>query len=199
MIRTFIAIELPDSLCLALADLQERLRERLDGEGAARAVRWAKPGGIHLTLKFLGEVEEDFVPDIALALEGAAQGVGEFELEPARVGCFPDLRSPRIVWVGFGAAPEPLFRLVRQVEEAMAGLRFPRERRDFQPHLTVGRVADRTRSAERKAVGRIVREVGAPAFAPFRVTGAALMQSELGREGARYTRLVECRYCRKGP
>jgi len=135
-IRTFIALELPQELKKALADLQAELRSRTD------CVRWVKPEHIHLTLKFLGPTEEGLVEPVARILSNLAQGVTPFRTQIAGLGAFPNSRNPKVIWVGMPGDQGNLLQFQEQLEDALAHVGFAKEKRSFSPHLTLGRVKE---------------------------------------------------------
>jgi len=113
MIRTFVAVELDASLRQALAQAQANLRSQLQRTlGPDVRIQWVKPESVHLTLKFLGDIPEDRVPDIQAALARAAGGHGRFTVTVEGLGVFPDFRAPRVVWAGMTAQADAVQRLV---------------------------------------------------------------------------------------
>ena len=136
-IRAFVAIELPDELKLALARLQDRLKS-----GRAAPVKWVDPHGIHLTLKFLGDISSDMAGKVTSALEEAVRGISPFQLETGGLGAFPDLRRVQIVWVGLTGEVSRLSQLHKSIEAGLSGLGFLPEKRAFTPHLTLARLRD---------------------------------------------------------
>ncbi|MBN1570071.1 MAG: RNA 2',3'-cyclic phosphodiesterase [Acidobacteria bacterium] len=132
--RTFIAIPLPRECRLMLEQLQEKLRS------FKAEVRWVGIPSIHLTLKFLGEVDPGIIPKLSKMIEDAVQNERSFELRLHGLGCFPNLRNPRVIWCGLTGEADNLLRLQRCVEDACAELGFACEERPFHPHLTLGRV-----------------------------------------------------------
>jgi 2'-5' RNA ligase len=136
--RSFIAVKISPEQKQKLTDLIAQLRK------TKADVKWVKPENLHVTLKFLGEVDEKLLPAIFEALDKALASSTSFELRLSALGCFPNLRRPRVVWVGIDKGGDELKAMVRMVEDAMAGLGFAREERGFSAHLTVGRVRDTT-------------------------------------------------------
>ncbi len=131
--RSFIAIDLPETLRASLAESQAFFRPSAPG------ARWVRPEGIHLTLKFLGEVQSGKADKIMESLGTVARaGFRPFRVEIRGFGFFPDARKPRVFWAGVEAAPG-LAELAGKVEAAMESLSFPREQRPFRPHLTLAR------------------------------------------------------------
>ena len=178
--RLFIAIEIPGEIKHKMADVQRRLKDTDVDAG------WTRPEGIHLTLKFLGEIPESKVPDIMGALTRALGGTGWFRLEIERVGTFPNPKNARVVWVGVSGEVERLMKLQTVLEDAMAGIGMDRDDRPFTPHLTLGRIKY-LRSKEKWL--NILEEIKNIKLAGFDVKAVALMKSELKRTGAVYTEM----------
>jgi 2'-5' RNA ligase len=178
--RLFIAVDLPAGLKEQLADVQRRLAE------AAAYLRFTRPEGIHLTLKFLGEVEPARLEQIVAAMQEAAAQAAPLELVATGMGFFPGLRNARVVWVGVEGDLEPLQRLQRDLDQRLHRLGFPRERGAFTPHLTVARVRDGLSPADRAALERILAQLRPPEPARFPVDELVLFESFLERGGARY-------------
>ncbi|MCX7682779.1 MAG: RNA 2',3'-cyclic phosphodiesterase [Anaerolineae bacterium] len=186
-IRAFIAIPLPALLLGELASLQRRLEDQMP----PRCVRWVRPEGIHLTLKFLGDTPVDRLPDIGRALKSIAQDFPRHTFAVAGMGCFPDLRRPRVVWVGVRDVDGHLGSLQKAVEEAMIPFGFAREGRAFTPHLTLGRVGERVSSRDVARVGEVVAATEAGLLGEVTADRFALFRSELKPTGAEYTVLEE--------
>jgi len=187
-IRTFIAIELPAEIHDALAAAQHEL-QRAD-PGAARCVRWVAPGSIHLTLKFLGQTPGAKVEAIRQAIERAAASAPCLALRLGHAGCFPNVRQPRVLWIGVEGDLAALSRLQSAIESTVSPLGFPSEKRPFSPHLTLGRVRDDATPEQRRRLGSAVAALQ-PSNARFTATSVSLMRSDLRPEGAVYTRLAE--------
>jgi len=181
-IRSFIAIEVPQELKSRMEEVQRELR-RTEAD-----VKWVRPDAIHLTLKFLGSIRQEDVERISQAVRPVIGLCQPFEVCIQGMGCFPNLRNPRVVWVGVDRGKESLASLKEQIEKRMTELSFPLEDRPFSPHLTLGRVrslrgkADLSQAVEsRKGV-----EVGI-----FQAREVVLFRSELKPSGAVYTKLRE--------
>ena len=183
-VRCFVAIELSEEARRSIGGLVAGLRE-----AEVRGLRPVNPDGVHLTLKFLGDVAVSQVDGIAVALEGVAADARPFGLELRGVGGFPDLRRPRVLWVGVGGDVEALQRLYSAVEEALSPLGFPPEGRAFTPHLTLARLRDGTSPEERaRAAARLTSQAWEEGAA-VPVGGVSLMRSTLRPGGAVYARL----------
>jgi 2'-5' RNA ligase len=180
-IRSFIAIEVPGELKRWIVDIQAQFRAE---RGAS--VNWARAEGIHLTLKFLGDVEQELLPKIEQALVEIADRIPPIELKTTTTGGFPNLRRPKVLWLGLEAGDE-LYRLQEDIDAALFKLGFPKEDRRFHPHLTVGRV----RFVEKDC--RMPEKFG-EIKAPLHVWNAGrifLMSSLLKPTGAEYAVIAE--------
>jgi 2'-5' RNA ligase len=186
-IRTFIAIELDESIKDGLTKLQERLK----GKVPRGSARWVRPKGIHLTLKFLGDVPADQIGEITGALERSCQGFAPFSLSCGGLGCFPNLKRPRVVWVGIQEETGTLAQLKKAIEENVAPLGYPTEKRKFSPHLTLGRVQKRASSGDRRRLGELVGASEIGILGQMEVRSVNLIRSDLRPSGAVYTRLAE--------
>lgn len=132
--RVFIAIEITKEIQETLSKLQAELKT------APAGVKWINPKNIHLTLKFLGEVEEHKIPKIMQSLKKVSSNFKPFAIELSAIGGFPTLQSPRIIWVGIEKGKEELKVLAGAIEDALIRLEFPKEARSLSAHLTIGRV-----------------------------------------------------------
>lgn len=184
-IRTFIAIELDETLRRALGDVQARLKR----ERAAHYVRWVAPENIHLTLKFLGVVAAEKIPAVQQAVADACADIPPFTLSLDGVGVFPNTRRPNVIWVGVGGQIEIAARLAQRIDDACAALGFAREARPFSPHLTLGRVRRDTSTSGRQLIGEMVDNAKVGELGQFRVDRISVMKSEPSPGGSVYTRL----------
>ncbi|HLC22065.1 MAG TPA: RNA 2',3'-cyclic phosphodiesterase [Candidatus Methylomirabilis sp.] len=179
-VRAFVAVNLDQDLKDALAKVQERLK-------ATRAdVGWVRPESLHLTLKFLGQVEESRLGAVAEAIAAAATGYGSFRLVLGGVGAFPQPRAARVVWIGVQQGAEALVTLQARVEAGLEALGFAREERPFAAHLTLGRVRG---PARREQLAVALTSIPAEPLGEMMLHRIDLMKSELGPGGARYTAL----------
>ncbi len=185
MIRSFVAIDLPD----LIKDELRELRERLRGEAPERSVRWSRISGVHLTLKFLGNVSEADLPKIKTALGQVAQTHEPFTISVRGVGCFPNTNRPRVVWVGVSDETGRLTSLQRAIEQSLVPLGFEPEKRAYHPHLTLGRAQRRVRRADQRRLGEIINSINAGELGLVDVVEFRLMRSDLKPDGAVYTAL----------
>ncbi|MFH1071089.1 MAG: RNA 2',3'-cyclic phosphodiesterase [Candidatus Glassbacteria bacterium] len=181
--RTFIAVEPPEELREEIGALTDRLNAL-----GLKSFRWVRPLNMHLTLRFLGEIDPGRRSEAEAAVGRAAAGVGPFELAVAEVGYFGPPRQPRVIWLGIEPA-EPLIRLAAQVEENLQEAGFGRADKPFRAHLTLARAG---RSAGAPPAGGAVK-AGAPASWPaWPVTEVHLIKSTLTPQGPIYEILKSC-------
>ncbi len=181
--RLFVAIDLTPEIRATLAELLGELQP------LSTTVRWVKPEGMHVTLKFIGEVPEGKLEAIRTCLE-QAHTAAPVEIEVRGVGFFPNAHRPRVFWVGIEATPN-LAELAAQVEIALAALGIPREKRTLVPHLTLGRI--RTTPEASSSLERLQKKIATLAerrFGHLTATEFYLYQSKLSPKGAEYKKLV---------
>ncbi len=183
-IRAFIAIELPEEVKAWLSSVQSRLRPEQHPY-----VKWVSAAGIHLTLKFLGNIDQEKVSPIAKAMAKAAQKVSPFRLEVGGLGAFPNLRRPQVIWVAVRGEVEKLASLHRGIDHSLVALGFPPESRAFTPHLTLGRLRERSSTEERRRIGEALLAAKGEEVVPFQVAEISLMRSTLTPTGAIYNRI----------
>jgi 2'-5' RNA ligase len=184
-LRLFVACELPSEMRAALTALQDALRRQ-----GAPPVRWVRPEGIHLTLKFLGAVPAQRVNDICAALAPTVEGIRPLGLSLGSLGAFGGRRGARVVWVGIEGDVDRVAELQRRVEAALGRLGFRPEDRPFSPHLTLARVPDHVGSADRERLWDLTKALATPEAAPVTIRELSLMRSILGPGGAIYERLA---------
>lgn len=191
-IRAFVAIELDDAVREGLQRGQQELRTACARE-RLEIVRWVAPENIHLTVKFLGNVDTARLGALEGAVERAARASAPFELTARGVGCFPDPTYPNTVWVGLEGQVQEAARLARAVEDECAAAGFPRDERGFTPHLTLGRVKRERERRERAAVGELVMRMPTREWGMIRAGSLALIRSDLKPQGPVYTVLKRTR------
>ena len=178
-VRTFLALHIPDSVRKDLREFEARL-QRFDAD-----VKWVRPEALHITLKFLGDVESGRIPEVGDAVDRAVSGKRAFDLSLEGTGCFPNLKRPAVLWIGVKEGAKEATDLASAAESALLELGFEREKRPFSPHLTMGRIrSPRNVTQMMKAAA----EAGF-ASAPFRIDSVHLMKSDLQYTGAVYTSL----------
>jgi 2'-5' RNA ligase len=177
-IRTFVCIEIPESIKRRIGELQKALARM------RAPVSWTRPSNVHLTLKFLGAVSASRIEGVSRAVERAARGMGPFEIEVGGVGCFPSIRNARVLWIGVSSTTDKLSDLYSNLETRLEEEGFPRESRDFSPHLTIGRVRIPGKGAA------VAEQLAARGFdnERFTATEVIVMRSDLKPTGSVYTR-----------
>ncbi len=179
MIRTFIAISVPEEVKKRISDLQSNLKRY----GAY--IKWISSDSMHITLKFLGDVEESGIDTIAEAVREASSSQQPFTISVSSTGIFPNIRRPRVFWVGVEKGKEILISLAAKIEKACSELGFDPEKRSFSAHLTLGRVKSL------KNIDDTLSAMNSTGFqgGSFRVEEIIVMKSELNPRGAKYTPL----------
>jgi len=175
-IRSFVAVLLPEAVQARVDEAAAELRRR------AGAVSWVRAENLHLTVRFLGSVDEATLGRVREALAEAAAGLAPFRLALGGFGGFPTAHAPRVIWVGLTAGAEPLVELHARLETALARGGIEPEGRGFHPHVTLGRSRE-PRGAS--GIGELLDGTGEP-LGESRVEAVHLMRSDLRPEGARY-------------
>lgn len=152
-------------------------------------VKWVDPTGIHLTLKFLGDIASGRIGEITEAMAEAARGIPPFSLEIKDLGAFPNLNRVQVVWVGVGGETDKLGQLQQRLESNLARLGFAPEGRAFSPHLTLARVRQQASAEERQELGQLIAHIEFETTGRFTVDAISLMKSQLTREGAIHSRI----------
>jgi RNA 2',3'-cyclic 3'-phosphodiesterase len=182
MIRAFIAIDIPDDVRAAIEEAQARLK----GAHLGVKISWTKINNLHLTLQFLGSIEERLVDKIKSGLRSVAGQHQPFDLAVQGAGAFPNKTWPRVIWVGCDGAGGQLKALARAVRAAMQPLGFEPEHRGFSAHLTLGRIkVPRPDVALTTALDSLKNTC----FGTLRVEAIHLVESQLHPEGSIYSKL----------
>ena len=180
-VRVFVAILLDGSLHTTLTEVVEKFALSKAG------VKWIAPENTHITLKFLGAVDDEKdLPDVFAACERAAEGCAPIDLEMRAVGCFPDMNHPRVVWLGIEKGAQQVERLQEKVEDELERIGFKREKRGFTAHLTIGRVKSQ------KGINnlcRLLEEDRNVFIGTMRAEKISIMKSDTLPTGAVYTEL----------
>jgi 2'-5' RNA ligase len=182
-IRSFIAIELPDELRVRLEQLEAQLKSATQAR-----VKWVDPSSIHLTLKFLGDIDAGRTGEIIRAMEEAVKGIPPFRLVVKDLGVFPNVRRVQVAWVGLGGEVDRLRQLQQRLESNLEQLGFASESRAFTPHLTIARIRDQASPDERQRFGQLIASTSFEA-GEISVDAISLMRSQLTRQRAIYSRL----------
>jgi 2'-5' RNA ligase len=171
-----VCIEIPAAIQEQLEELQRRLMP------IGAEVSWVKKTNIHLTLKFLGEVPRPRIESIGAAVCRAARVTPPFQIEVRGTGCFPSSRSPRVLWVGLGKVPKALRHLQTALEDELELEGFPKDPKQFAPHLTLGRLRSHHKG---RPLVEALATVGFEAV-NFQASQVCVMRSDLKPTGASY-------------
>ncbi len=185
-IRSFIAVELPEAIKTGLQQLQTELTLP-----RYSFVKCVAPEGIHLTLKFLGNISAKKVTDITGVMEQASQGVNPFQLQLTEIGAFPNMRRPRVVWVGIKGDVDKLVDWQQRIDNGLVPLGFAKEARPFTPHLTLARLRENCSPGDTLKFGEMLASSHVEVDYKFTVTSLNLMRSQLFPTGAVYSSLAE--------
>lgn len=182
MIRSFVAAPVPSPLADSIGRFVQGV------EKGTRGIRWVRPEGIHITLRFLGGVTEEVLKEVSTRLKQLEREATPIRLAVRGVGFFPNASSPRIAWVGLEGELDRLAALKGRVAEAVRGLDVaPEEGRAFRPHLTIGRIRD---PHQVSGLDTVLEEAVGVDFGAFVIDHLVLFKSELTPGGARYTNLA---------
>ncbi len=192
MIRIFLAVELSSNIREKLSSLQQQLKKMLP------PINWVRPESIHLTLKFLGYVEPSLVSQLLSVLEPIGKKQTIFSIHVQGLGVFPQVKHPRIFWVGLTGDTEALKNFVLEIEAVLEPLGFPPEEKSYHPHLTLARI-----KRENAKVGSAFIQTRALECAQHLgtviVDRFTLFQSDLDSSGARYSSLWTVPFSRIPP
>ena len=183
--RTFIAIELSREIRECLSRLQDKLKL------SQADVKWVAPLNIHLTLKFLGEIDEKTSEQIKQILQDLAAGLKEFSLNLAYIGAFPSLKSPRVIWIGIDKGDEEVKTIARALEEKLPEIGITKEDRPFSSHITLGRTRSSKNRNNLAELLESLKEKLPEATAEMKVEKITLFKSTLTPKGPIYEVLKE--------
>ena len=182
LMRTFLAAELPQEVRRHIGRLQENLKTTL------RGVRWVRPEGMHLTLKFFGDVSAADIERIEKTVKTHTEKASLMTFSLGTLGAFPTLARPRVLWLGMEGDKDRLAELQRAIETDLDALGFPKESRSFTPHLTLGRL--KLPGRETPGIDSALKHSQAPERQSFSVNELTLLKSDLKPGGAVYTKLA---------
>ncbi|MGE5074121.1 MAG: RNA 2',3'-cyclic phosphodiesterase [Anaerolineae bacterium] len=184
LLRAFIAAELPPTLQDSIHNATADLRETLDNG----LIRWVPAHNVHLTLKFLGDVSASSLDLIKQMMVTEASQFPAFDMQVEGLGCYPNIRRPRVLWVGL-KAPAELASLQRGIETAAARLGYESEEREFSPHLTIGRVRQNASSGDVHKIRTGMESCRVGSLGTAHDDAVHLFKSELRPEGSIYSKL----------
>jgi len=186
-IRAFVAIAIPGVL---IAEAQ-RVQAQLEAQLGRDLVRWTRAEQLHLTLKFFGNIAATEIEELTAALRRAAEGMTVFRLSLEGAGCFPAPRNPNVLWLGIGGDLEAMKKLQQGVERETGRFGSHLDEREFNPHLTLGRV--KVRGPQSRRVGEEMQRLHVATLGEWSVTEMEFIQSKLSSQGSSYTRLTTVR------
>jgi 2'-5' RNA ligase len=181
-LRTFVAVEIAEPVRRAAAKMVDQLRS------ASADVTWVAPHNMHLTVKFLGDVGTEKIPQVCETVARAVAGVEPFDLEIRGLGAFPNAARPRTIWLGLGSGQQALAALAERIESALEKLGFAREDRAFHGHLTLGRV--RRPSPALAAVSQLLKDSADAEFGHTPIHEVVVFSSQLSPAGPTYEALA---------
>ncbi len=184
-LRTFLAIELPDSTKKNIIDHIHHYRDL-----SKSMIRWVNRENLHITMKFLGKFDQTHVHRLKNLLTNSLKAIPVFKIHIDRMGAFPNLHTPKVVWMGFDY-PENLDLIYRHIEDSIQTLGYEADDRPFSPHLTLGRVRRDLSHSEIKNTGQIMTSAELNFQSEFTAEKITFFQSELTREGPIYSKLFE--------
>ena len=182
-IRAFLAIEPPENVLQEITRLQEKLKREISGR-----LSWTRPQGQHLTLKFFGDISTEDVKNICSAVQNRIVSEQKLNLKVEKLGVFPDVRRPRVLWCGVTGDVERLSVLQKKIDNDLAAIGFPAEDRPFKAHLTLARIKD---SRDMTGISEALKKHNEFTAGEFNCTELILFQSKLSPQGAIYTKLAE--------
>jgi RNA 2',3'-cyclic 3'-phosphodiesterase len=182
-IRTFIAIDIPQEIKMELDKVIAEFRPQ------APDIRWVRAANLHLTLRFLGDIPKDSVSGLADEIAKNTDGFGPFHISLAGLGGFPNLKKPRVIWVGGGNGTDRLYELAPRIEKACVDSGFGKADKPFSSHLTIGR------AKFPKGHDKLVAMIESKKFESpiFEVDQVVIFKSDLQPAGPKYTRLEAVR------
>ncbi len=181
-IRAFLAVDPPREILDEISRIQDRLRKAIQGD-----IRWVKPSGMHLTLKFFGNISESDIISISQVVKNNSVNIGPFTLNVRRLGAFPDVKRPRVLWLGMDGDVDMLIRLQKEMDSGLQDCGFKKEDRPFKAHLTLARIKE---PKELIGLAKIIEKSEDYGAGSFTVGGLNLFKSELTPKGAIYTKLA---------
>ena len=181
-VRAFLVIEPPAEILKEIGNIQNRLKKSIPAD-----VRWTRPEGIHLTLKFFGNISESEIAAVSQVVEKHTADAVPLHLEAKTLRVFPSLKRPRVLWIGLQGDTAPLVSLQKNLEREFEDCGFAREERPLRPHLTLGRIKATKETAGLEKTIESGRDFAAGSFC---AAGLALFKSDLTPRGAVYTRLA---------
>lgn len=184
MIRAFIAVEIDPPNKQKLSELISLLK-KTDTD-----VKWVNENQMHLTLKFLGDIEETKVGGVSRALESIIKDFKKFTISFSKIGAFPNINKPRVIWIGIDEGKDTLKLLADKIDSELGKIGFEKEKREFKSHLTLGRVRSIKNISE---LADLIQKTDFQSQDKIKISSLILFQSTLTPKGAIYAPLAEIR------
>lgn len=181
-LRLFISVNLPRELIDKISDIQKEF------SSFSQSVKWVKPEDVHITLKFLGPTSIDKISLVAGTIKDISKNHKSFSVDVKGLGCFPTLKSPRVIWMGIVKGINFLKEIADDIDNEMLKFGFPKEEREFKPHLTIGRVKA---LKDRRSLTNRIEKFSDLEFGSIQVKYIFLIQSQLNKGGPKYTVLYK--------
>lgn len=180
-IRTFIALKLPEQLTSLLESTQQKLMEY------GFKVRWVRPENIHLTVKFLGDIQISDVDRISAVISESVRNFQPFSFYTKGLGVFPGIRRPRVIWVGLGGEVDQISGFQHHLDQSLSAIGYPKEKRPFQGHLTLGRFKGSVHSGK---LAEVLNSQSGFVSDTVTIDRVTLFKSDLKPSGAVYSELA---------
>jgi len=189
LLRLFIA------LTFAPDDLQKIIKVRDDIQKLlpTLGLRWVHPSNIHLTMKFLGNVDSSKLPVLNQSLLSAVEDLPPCSAELKGLGAYPSLAHPQSIWLGINP-DHNLELLFVQLENSLFAVGFSKERKGFYPHITLARISDHIAENKRKEISNVLKSIDVPMLSSPKFYSLNLVKSDLGRSGPTYTKLLSASF-----
>lgn len=178
--RLFVAIDIPESLKEEINNFIFSNYRLVD----KNKINWVKKENLHITLKFIGEIDKELLPKVEERLSFCSKDKRWFKVKLEGVGVFPKINSARVLWIGVKEEENYIFDLAQRIEDELAKLNIEKEKREFRTHLTVGRIKV---LRDRESIDSFVKKFSKKSFGVFEVDGFVLYESVLKSEGAEYS------------
>ena len=185
VIRSFIAIEIPQEIKTSISQMQAQMKL-----SKLNFIKWVSPEGMHITLKFLGNTFSEKVQEITDAIREASRGTSPISIEIGGLGAFPNINRARVLWLGIGGEIAKLVELQKKIDDSLVTFGFPKEIRPFSPHITLARVRESASYHDQQDFGRLISSTQFDVTGMLSIDIVNLMKSQLLPTGAIYNRLA---------
>tara|TARA_B100000029_G_C17109400_1_gene790955 strand:+ start:78 stop:671 length:594 start_codon:yes stop_codon:yes gene_type:complete len=180
--RLFIAIDLPLNIVEYVSSIVQTIKLR-----GLNHIRWVKVENSHITLKLLGNTPEELVERVISDIKCSCIRIKPFKVQIQNLGVFPDINSPRVLWMGIGGDISPMLHIKNKLDELLQIHGFPTEKRSFSPHRTIGRISKLLSEEEVSGLARCITEIAQFPPAYIEVSSLDLVESHLTKAGSIYT------------